>query len=355
MINPYHALPDSAYWRRSVGAVPGHAVDPVTTVPFMIAPSDRVATAGSCFAQHIARELTSHGFDLMIEEGDPSDPADAPAWRAFSAAFGNIYTARQLMQLFDRAYGTFTPQDSAWRRADGRWIDPFRPLICGAGFATAEAVEHARRGHFEAVRRMFDTCDVLIFTLGLTETWRSTVDGAVFPIAPRVEGEGDGAYGFHNAGVDEIVGDMRRFLRLLRTVNPAVRVILTVSPVPLIATYAPRHVLVSTIASKSILRAAADTICAGSGDIAYFPSYEIITGPQARGGYFGADLRSIEPEGVAQVMAVFARHFLGGEGAARRADMPGPSVAEVGAALETMQQAGAVICDEEVLDRIRRP
>lgn len=355
MINPYQALPDSAFWRRSVAAVLADAVDPVTAVPFRIARNDRVATAGSCFAQHIARELTNHGFDLMIEEDSPPNPADEPAWRAFSAAFGNIYTARQLMQLFDRAYGTFEPQDTAWRRADGRYVDPFRPLICAGGFETPETVGYARRRHFEAVRRLFDTCDVFIFTLGLTETWQSSADGAVFPIAPGVEAEGGGHYGFYNATVDEIVGDMRRFLKLLRTVNPGVRVILTVSPVPLIATYAPRHVLVSTIASKSVLRAAAEMICAAHENVAYFPSYEIITGPQARGRYFGEDLRTIEPEGVAQVMAVFSRHFLDGEQSAPNRIPQGPSEAEVQATLQEMQRTGSVICDEEILDRIRQP
>ena len=46
----------------------------------------------------------------------------------------------------------------------------------------------------------------------------------------------------------------------LKRLNPGVRVLLTVSPVPLIATYEPRHVLVSTTYSKSVLRVAAEQV-----------------------------------------------------------------------------------------------
>ena len=353
MENPYLNLPDSAYWRRSVAAVPGGSVDPVTAVPFEISRDDRVATAGSCFAQHIARELKTSGFDLMVEEQTPEDPQDLPAWSAFSAAFGNIYTARQLVQLFERAYGLFHPRDTAWRRADGRYVDPFRPLISKAGYDSADEVKAARLRHFEAVRTVFDTCDVLIFTLGLTESWVAQSDGAVFPIAPGVDADpGSENYEFHNASIDEVVQDMGRFLGFLSEVNPAARVILTVSPVPLIATYEARHVLVSTVASKSILRTAADMVSASNAQIAYFPSYEIITGPQARGAYFAEDLRSVTPQGVAHVMDVFGRRYLSQSNKPARAPLARKLFTreEMAASGEKLAQLSKVICDEEILD-----
>jgi hypothetical protein len=35
---------------------------------------------------------------------------------------------------------------------------------------------------------MFETLDVLVFTFGLTESWRNRADGAIFPLAPGVAG-----------------------------------------------------------------------------------------------------------------------------------------------------------------------
>jgi hypothetical protein len=86
--------------------------------------------------------------------------------------------------------------------------------------------------------------NVLVFTLGLTETWRSMADGAVFPLAPGVAGgEMDfSRYAFVNFQMNDVVADLDRFLTLLQKVNPHARTILTVSPVPLAATYEHQHV-----------------------------------------------------------------------------------------------------------------
>ena len=119
---------------------------------------------------------------------------------------------------------------------------------------------------------------------------------------------------FRNHGVEEVTADLSAAIHELRAVNPKLKVILTVSPVPLVATAEDAHVLVATTLSKSVLRVAAGTVAAREPDVAYFPSYEIITGPQARGRYFAEDLRSVTEEGVDRVMALFFEHAtFGGE------------------------------------------
>lgn len=110
-----------------------------------------------------------------------------------------------------------------------------------------------------AVKRVFLESNIFIFTLGLTEAWRSKIDGSVFPVAPGVSGSqfDSGIHEFHNYTAAEVQADLLTFLDKLKTVNPGVSVLLTVSPVPLIATYEQRHVIVSTVYSKSVLRVAA--------------------------------------------------------------------------------------------------
>jgi hypothetical protein len=164
------------------------------------------------------------------------------------------------------------------------------------------------------------------------------------------------AWRFDNAGFAACHAALMAFLEGLRSVNPAVRVMLTVSPVPLIATFEDRHVLASTIASKAILRAVADQACRDDPRIAYFPSYEVITGPQARGRYFAEDLREVTAAGVATVMALFARHALADAPAAAAAvpaaaTLPAaPSPVPVSAAEAAAHASlAAVICDEEAI------
>jgi hypothetical protein len=340
--NPYRNLPDHAFWRRAVAALPPDVVDPVTSVPFTIAPADAVATAGSCFAQYIATSLSEQGFNYLITEPAPlsADAADEN-YGVYPARFGNVYTTRQLLQLFDRAYGRFAPEDQVWQRADGGFLDPFRPHIQGSGFATPEALHNDRAAHLAAVRRMFESCRVFIFTLGLTECWLAASDGAAVPVAPGAAGAVAAAeYSFHNLTVAEIDADLMAFIDRLREVNPCARLILTVSPVPLIATYEDRHVLVSTIYSKSALRVVAEMAVQQRNDVAYFPAYEIVTGHHNRYRFFADDLRTVTAEGVAHVMAIFARHYLSG-------DMPSGDRED----LSDLFALQAIICEEEAIDR----
>jgi hypothetical protein len=351
--NPYAGKPDRQFWRRSVSGRDPEQVDPVARVPFNISRTDQVATAGSCFAQHIARHLQAIGFRYFVPEDRPAYPfSEDENYGTFSARYGNVYTVRQLWQLFQRAYGMFAPVDMAWRRADSRFIDPFRPRVQAGGFASAAELLAERESHLAAVRRVFEECDVFIFTLGLTEGWVARADGAVFPLAPgtvTAEGEAD-AYAFHNLTVAEMEADLGRFINALRSVNPGCRVLLTVSPVALVATYEDTHVLSATIYSKSALRVVAEMATQAFPLVGYFPSYEMITGPQARSAFFEDDLREVRPEGVAYVMSVFARHYLGDSAPAAvpTPTLPGRLMREQGAVIRETQ---GVICDEEQIEQ----
>lgn len=358
--NPYRSLPDHQFWTRAVAAPDWSAVDPVVETKFKLHRDDRIATAGSCFAQHIARTLARSGLTYHVTEPAPAElpaeAAQAAGYGLFSARYGNVYTARQLAQLMDRAYGRFVPSDGAWLRQDGRSVDPFRPFVERDGFASATAVAIDRDRHLAAVRQLFETADVFVFTIGLTEAWRARSDGAVFPVAPGVVAPvSDGAlYEFVNFGVDDTRRDLRDFLTKLRRVNPRVRVILTVSPVPLMATYEPRHVLVSTVYSKSVLRSAVGEIANDHAFVDYFPSYEIITGPHTRGRHFGPDLRDVQPEGVDRVMHLFRRHyFLSADG--ERSTDPAPAAPMRAALAAEIRRGAKLVCDEEVLDPAMRP
>ena len=271
-------------------------------------------TAGSCFAQHISRHLRQAGFNFLVTEPGHAilteDVRHAFNYGVFTARFGNIYTSRQLEQLFRRAYGTFTPDECVWEREDGRLVDPFRPTIQPHGFATREELEADRRQHLAAVRRAFESLQVLVFTLGLTECWQSEADGSVLPLVPGVAGGiyDPGRYRCVNLDVADVVEEMTRFVAALRRVNRDAVLVLTVSPVPLNATAIDRHVLVSSTYSKAVLRVAAERLSTSLDGVHYFPAYEIVTSPSARGSYFADDLRSVTQDGVNHVMALFFRH-----------------------------------------------
>lgn len=351
--SPYTGLPRAQFWRRSVSTIERHLLDPVVTTKFTIGRDQKVATAGSCFAQHIARKLQAMGFNYFIAEKPENlspEQARINGYGVFSARYGNIYTVRQLLQLYERAHGHFSPVEDYWVRPDGRFVDPYRPNVEPDGFASLQALHDDRAAHLQCVRAMFGESDFFVFTLGLTEAWRSRRDGAVFPLAPGVTaGEYDESlHEFVNFDVVETIADFRSFLTALRTVNPRVRVLLTVSPVPLIATYESRHVLTATTYSKSVLRVAADTLARELEWVDYFPSFEIITGGFNAGAYYQDDAREVTDAGVAHVMRCFAKHYLSDAPDACDAidEAAGPENAAM------VCSRADIVCDEEAIDQI---
>jgi hypothetical protein len=353
--HPYKQLPDKAFWRRSVAGVPSPEVDPVAAFSLQINRETKVATAGSCFAQHIARHLRTAGFNYyVLEPGHPilsQEIREKHNYGLFSARYGNIYTARQLWQLVRRAYGEFSPEEDAWIEPDGSVKDPFRPTTQPGGFVSVTEMHADRRQHLAAVREMFETLDIFVFTLGLTECWVSRADGAVFPLCPGVEGGVFDAekHAFYNQTVEDVVADMSAFLDRLSAINQAAEVILTVSPVPLMATAEPEaHVLSATSYSKAVLRVAAEILRKRYEHVHYFPSYEIITGSFNRGRYYSDDLRDVTEEGVAHVMRLFLQHATGTE--------PVSTIEEgrINPADDFVARAQALVeveCDEVALDR----
>jgi hypothetical protein len=354
--NPYRGLPDYQFWRRSVEQVAASDLDPVLAAPFRISPTDKVATVGSCFAQHIARTLVAHGFHYLVTEHDAHLPPEAQLARnygVFSARFGNVYTARQLRQLLEMALGDApSPQGLVWPRGDGRWVDGLRPYIEPEGFDDEAQALASRQQMLACTSDMFQGCDVLVFTLGLTEAWHRPADGVVLPLAPGVASPSApmGEFAFVNFSHEQVLADMRAFLWLLKSVNAKVRVVLTVSPVPLVATYEPRSVMASTAYSKAVLRSVAQELVNEFDWVAYFASYEVITAAPNAGRYFASDWREVLPEGVAHVMGLFMKHWaLGGDavqgGACVQTSAPQRSDLD-----QATQSVSAVICDEKKLD-----
>jgi len=352
--HPYISMPEYAYWKQSISEKPYGSVDPVVSSKFQFSKTDKIATAGSCFAQHIARYLQSNGYNYFVTETiHPLASRDvrlSSHYGEFSARYGNIYTSRQLLQLFDRAYGEFKPKEDTWELENGRFVDPFRPRVEPNGFVSMAELHEDREKHFKAVRKASEELDVFVFTLGLTECWSSRDDGATYPLCPGVAG---GKFDprehlFTNLSADNVSSEMISFIGKLRSINPTSKVLLTVSPVPLVATAVDRHVLVSTTYSKSVLRVAAETIVDQFEGVDYFPSFEIITGDYARGRYFAQDSKTVQKNGVEHVMRLLMKYYALDAGNSE-SSQPESDDSKHQKHIEEMESYIRVNCDEEEL------
>ena len=313
----------------------------------------RIATAGSCFAQNIRRELIARKVNYFDAEPGPAmlaqDHHAKFSFGLFSARYGNIYTAAQLRQLAERAFDVRAFEETIWE-TDGRFYDVFRPTVEPDGFISAEEVGFCRASHLRAVRRLFEETDVFIFTLGLTEAWRARADGLVYPLCPgTAAGRFDAEkHAFINYGVADVVADFEAFMHIVRGVNPDIKFILTVSPVPLVATASSQHVINANSLSKAVLRSAAGDLYARHDNIDYFPSYEIFTTPLSGAQFYAADKRNPTDAGIRLAMDLFFSEH--GEGSAEMLvkveDPVARAARENAEAIAAKQQE---ICDEILL------
>jgi hypothetical protein len=311
-ISPYSNRGASAFWRTGVAAADGAVPPNLYKKRWEIAANCRIATAGSCFAQHIGRELKQRGFQVLDCEPPPESLDDADrrnfGYCVYSARYGNIYTVRQLLQLAREVTGEIAPGDIVWNNDEGRFFDALRPSVEPEGLDSPEEVAIHRAQHLRRVCVMLEQMDLFVFTLGLTEAWANKLTGTVYPTAPgTLCGNYSDDYEFVNFSTREVIQDFSSFKEIVEQIRGgrSTRYLLTVSPVPLTATATNQHVMVASSYSKSVLRAAAGEITAMYREVDYFPSYEIVTNPWSSHGFFESNLRSVSKEGVQRVMATF--------------------------------------------------
>lgn len=347
VMSPYQGLESRAFWRSGVAESGRFPPADVYRARFPIARDLPIFTAGSCFAQHVGNALRSSGFHVIDAEPMPDGLAahfgplaQTYGYGLYSARYGNVYTVRQFLQLIREAHGEFQPADPVWER-NGRFYDALRPGTEPHGLDSPELVTQARVGHLAAIRGALGQAGVVVFTLGLTESWQHTESGTVYPTAPgTIAGQmDDSRYSFINFRASQIREDFLSVRDYLKAINPDIRFLLTVSPVPLTATASGNHVLPATVYSKAVLRTVAGELYEDFEDVDYFPSFEIVSSHASGDGFFAENLRSVTPRGVRRVMRAFlAAHGASDDSAESR---------DIGVS-ETSDDD--VVCEEALLD-----
>ncbi|MCC7321629.1 MAG: GSCFA domain-containing protein [Rubellimicrobium sp.] len=359
MSHPYADLPPRAFWKTAVAGADRRRFPGLVAPRFAIGPATRVATAGSCFAQHIARALRAAGCHVLDGEPAPAvmaaDVAARWGYGLYSGRYGNIYTARQMRQLLEEiAQGADPDPRLVWERPDGRLVDALRPTVEPEGLGSVDEVLLLRAWHRERVAQVLRRTDVFIFTLGLTEAWEDAQTGRVLPLCPGVvAGTFDPArHLFRNFRTSEVLADLHAIHAALGRFRAGMRMIVTVSPVPLTATASGQHVLTATAWSKAVLRAAAGEFVADVAGADYFPSLELVTQPASGGPWFDANLRTVSRQGVERVMDIFlAAHGLSRLVAPECPDPPPPAS---DSPATDAQDGDALVCEDLLLQAFSR-
>ncbi|MGI9481796.1 MAG: GSCFA domain-containing protein [Hyphomicrobiales bacterium] len=277
---------------------------------FHLEPGENIFTIGSCFARNIEKALAVRGFDVVTRR----ILAGSELTSMFRANILNNYGVpsiyNELVWAFDDSR-PFDPELNFFEVMPGRFVDIHLPAsIRPASFE--ETLE--RRKVITQIVREAATCPVVVMTLGLIEVWFDKSSGLYLNYSPRraLVMKHPDRFELHILSYAETIEYLRKIVDLLKSAcMPDQKLLLTVSPVPLTATYTGRDVLVANAVSKSVLRAAADEIVSANDHIDYFPSYESVTMSE-RGPAWEDDQRHVEADlidlNIGRMIDAYVRH-----------------------------------------------
>ena len=344
-MNPYENLPPQAFWRPAVSAVSLFSISGLWDPKFQINRKSKIATFGSCFAQHFGRELRDRKFNWMNTESAPFglSPENQKLYNydVFSCRTTNIYTTSLLRHWVELSLKLHSPSTEIWHD-NSRFRDPLRPTVEPTGFSSEAELLASRAQAVSSFEQIIRTSDVFVFTLGLTESWVNAETGYEYQMCPGTAGGAfdETVHKFVNQDFTTVSRNLRFVISKMRSVNPKLKFLLTVSPVPLTATMSGNHVLVATMASKSILRAVCAQLSSEIALVDYFPSYEIINSPAFKGVFFEPNMRNVHKSGVDFVMKAFFNAL------ASKFKVPADAPKQLAPAQRNEEE---VVCEEELL------
>lgn len=249
--------------------------------PF-IRKNSQLTTFGSCFAGHITDYLVRRGYDV----GNRNLNNQSHIIR-FGEGIVNTFAVLQQLQwaIEGRQFS-----DNLWFSAD-KQIAPVDPIV--------------QRDTREIIR----TTDVFIITLGLSEIWYDKRTGEALWRAVPAHLFDESIHSFRVSSHQENLENIRSIFDVIIGFRPEAKVIFTVSPIPLMATFRPISCITANSVSKSILRSAVDEFIRGCDDdrASYFPSYEIVSDFFVDA--FEDDNRHPRQDVIDFVMQTFERHY----------------------------------------------
>jgi hypothetical protein len=234
-----------ALYENNLGALlrshvlPGHA-----PAQPMLDDSQSVVTLGSCFARELRLFLSRSGVNATR------------FW--IPSGLNNTFA---ILDFFSWCItGEQTGRGFRYERSEGGDIREWTP-------------EAERGAYLEA----FAAAGAFVFTLGLAEVWQDRETGGVFWRGVPEEIFEAGRHVFRLTTVEENARNLRQAIALVRQVNPAAPIVLTLSPVPLLATHRDISCLTADCVSKSVLRVALDQVMSDAAPgVYYWPSFEIV-------------------------------------------------------------------------------
>jgi hypothetical protein len=230
---------------------------------------------GSCFAKNINDALIQNGYEsnhLGLEEEANTTFANA--------AIVNALKLSKTNEEFIFATGNLVPK--SFNLQD-----------------TLKNIKHA---------------DAFIFTLGVATVFFNKITGeSLFSSHIKQNWRSLSTdYDYRVTRVNENVENIITVIEYIRSINHHCKIILTVSPVPILASFSNKSAIQTDCISKSTLRIAAEEICNNEAfeNVSYWPTFEIFRWVgSTKNSQFYADHRHVSLEIVSEAISAFISQF----------------------------------------------
>lgn len=260
-------------------------------------------TIGSCFARNVENHLLSNKVSLQSQM--PKVQGDFfKATGPDRTGYQNVYTPGSILE-FSRLVKHEDPMHSIVE-LNGLYYDLLTHGLKGLPLKEVQSI----RENMLSVYRNIKQTDVLIMTLGYVEAWyykkcsswvnQSPADPQLRKIAEDFE--------LQILDADSVYSMLQEAIKNFKEVNPSIKFIITVSPVPLGSTFSEEHILVANQRSKAVQHTVAQRLFKEREDVDYFPSYEMVS-LSDRKIAFEEDHIHVKQSLVAQVMKRFMSSY----------------------------------------------
>lgn len=310
-------------WRRLLKSENGrwsHDIErfsnPLTMVEhepkFLIRPDDRFFCMGSCFARNVEEHLIYNGIRVLSRKiVCPPEEWNGARINGFVNKFTTLSMLNELDWQVERPVidqDLFEPAGDAWRDLQ---------LCTGTPAVSLERAMERRAYLIDSYFSRIREAEVVVLTLGLNETWFDRRTGRYLNEAPTPAGvrADPDRYLIEITDVATNVDALESIHERLQAMNPAVRMVVTVSPVPMFATFTGKDVAVANTYSKSVLRAAAEEFASSHEWVDYYPSYDMVS-LSRRATSFAADCLHVSDSAVGELIRHFLWRYTGHEPAA---------------------------------------
>jgi hypothetical protein len=198
--------------------------------------STPVVAIGSCFAEEVVKYLKTKDYNV----------AHHPNGLQY-----NTFTIRDHLQ---HLFGNESPYEGIepLEYDTGEWRHPYKKVPKSTTIQKAKELSEELD---EKAKFIWKNAELICITLGLTEIWEEVATKRVQIEIPHPRIYKGGGFAFRQTFYQENFNNLEEIYKIIRSFSNA-PIVVTVSPIPLYATFSSQDITIANCLSKSTLRAA---------------------------------------------------------------------------------------------------